>query len=97
MVAAFAAVAPVTLLLPAVLLFPCCPGAPPACKPCNACGESCNRHHLPVSPLPCLQVYTDRMDCCNVLYSLDYTAKPQGICAVPEGQWSCYIPLQAQR
>ncbi len=45
-----------------------------------------------------LQVYEDRLDCCNSLYQSNITSEsPQGICLVSVGSWSCFVADQAQR
>ena len=43
-------------------------------------------------------VYRTRMDCCNTLYNASVSATlPQGICAIPPGQWQCFVPDASQR
>jgi hypothetical protein len=45
-----------------------------------------------------LQVYKGLLDCCNILYDPNVTTvAPQGICAVPQGQWSCFVADSSER
>eukprot|EP00798_Chlamydomonas_sp_ICE-L_P013807 gene13807-19723_t len=58
--------------------------------------ETCIWRHSEID-----DVYTTRLACCNVLFEAAtwdtlYT-KAQGVCAVPEDEWTCYVPDVSQR
>ena len=42
-----------------------------------------------------MQVFTSKLACCNKLNNAG--VQKQGICAVPDDQWSCFVPDASQR